>query len=217
MLEDYSENVEDNSTGRGHMQATRDDRTEVQDVIDRLVSTLARAEDRHEKAMRGQRRFWLGVVVITAIAVSLFGQIGPLAIAQVNQQASPTVDTGGQKSLAEKRKALKAMLPMEAQEELMQFEQQVEWVTQYMQTWDERQAGAVVALMLHRIGQNMNSMPQIEQEMKTMTALMHGMPIVATEMQRMSANMSVITANMGVMTHNMDSTMGRMGRMMPWP
>jgi len=36
-------------------------------------------------------------------------------------------------------------------------------------------------------------------------------------MQRMSANLAVITANMGVMTHNMDSTMGRMGRMMPWP
>jgi hypothetical protein len=37
------------------------------------------------------------------------------------------------------------------------------------------------------------------------------------EMPRMNANITVITANMGIMTHNMDSTMGRMGRWMPWP
>ena len=61
----------------------------------------------------------------------------------------------------------------------MPFEQQVQWVSQYMQTWDERQAGAVMALMLHRFGRNMNPMPQIEQEMKTITTLMHAMPLVA--------------------------------------
>ena len=85
-----------------------------------------------------------------------------------------------------------------------------------MQTWDEGQAGAVVALMLSRIGDNMDAVPKMHQEMKTMNSLMKSMPIVAVEMQRMNANISLITANMGVMTHNMDSTMGRMGRWAPW-
>ena len=49
-----------------------------------------------------------------------------------------------------------------------------------------------------------------------MNSLMRSLPVMTTEMQRMSANIAVTTANMGVMTRDMDSTMGRMGRMMPW-
>jgi ADP-ribosylglycohydrolase len=119
-------------------------------------------------------------------------------------------------SSAAKRKALIAQLPEEKRQEIEEFQQRVEWVSQYMQTWDEGQAGAVVALMLSRIGDNMDAVPKMHQEMKTMNSLMKSMPIVAVEMQRMNANISLITANMGVMTHNMDSTMGRMGRWAPW-
>jgi hypothetical protein len=56
----------------------------------------------------------------------------------------------------------------------------------------------------------------MHREMKAMNSLMQSMPIVAVEMQRMNANISLITANMGVITHNMDSTMGRMGRWALW-
>lgn len=119
-------------------------------------------------------------------------------------------------SSAARRKALIAQLPEEQQQEMEEFQQRVEWVSQYMQTWDEGQAGAVVALMLSRIADSIDAVPQMHQEMKTMNSLMQSMPIVAVEMQRMNANISLITANMGVMTHNMDSTMGRMGHRAPW-
>ena len=49
-----------------------------------------------------------------------------------------------------------------------------------------------------------------------MNSLVRSMPIVATEMQRMNANISLVTASVGVMTHNMDSSMGRMGQWAPW-
>jgi len=45
-----------------------------------------------------------------------------------------------------------------------------------------------------------------------MNSLVRSMPIVATEMQRMNANISLVTASVGVMMHSMDSSMGRMGR-----
>ena len=109
-----------------------------------------------------------------------------------------------------------AQLPEEQQQEMEEFQQWVEWVSQYMQTWDERQADAVVAPMLGRIVDSIGATPQMHREMKAMNSLMQSMPIVAVEMQRMNANISLITANMGVITHNMDSTMGRMGRWAPW-
>lgn len=139
---------------------------------------------------------------------------GPTAFAQTEPQQG--MSAAQPQSSAAKRKALIAQLPEEKQREMKEFQQRVEWVSQYMQTWDEGQAGAVVALMLSRIGDNMDAVPKMHQEMKTMNSLMKSMPIVAVEMQRMNANMSLITANMGVMTHNMDSTMGRMGRWAPW-
>jgi hypothetical protein len=54
--------------------------------------------------------------------------------------------------------------------------------------------GAVVALMLYEIGHSMESVPDMNDQMKVMNSLMKAMPVMATEMQRMNANMSVITA-----------------------
>ena len=49
---------------------------------------------------------------------------------------------------AAEREKLLAELPPELRRELGSFERQVDWLTRYMQTWDEGTAGAVVALML---------------------------------------------------------------------
>jgi hypothetical protein len=119
-------------------------------------------------------------------------------------------------SRATMREELIKGLPDEKRQRLDRFEQEVKWVSQYMQTWDKGMEGAVVALMLYKMSNSMESVPQMYDQMKVMNSLMTAMPAMATEMQRMNANMSVITANMGVMTQNMDSTMGRMGRSMPW-
>jgi hypothetical protein len=78
-----------------------------------------------------------------------------------------------------------------------------------MQTWDPGQAGAVVALMLFKMSQSMDTMPSMEQLMRTMSGQMGALPAIVAELAAINAKMNVITATM-------DSTMGRAGRMMPW-
>jgi hypothetical protein len=153
-------------------------------------------------------------MLLVVAALYMVTGSGSTAIAQTEPQQG--MSAGQAQSSAARRKVLIAQLPEEQQQEMEEFQQWVEWVSQYMQTWDERQADAVVAPMLGRIADSIGATPQMHREMKAMNSLMQSMPIVAVEMQRMNANISLITANMGVMTHNMDSTMGRMGRWAPW-
>ena len=201
------------------MQTTNPQLAELQSTVQELARILAQTEARHARTMRHYRLLW-PVMATFFIAILYQGGVsGPTAFAQSDpKQGMPAAQQESQTSAAilAKRAALLAQLPEEQQRELEEFQQQVEWVSQYMQTWDESQAGAIVALMLSRIGDNMDAVPRMHEEMQVMNSLMHSMPIVATEMQRMNASISVITANMGVMTHNMDSTMGRMGRWAPW-
>jgi hypothetical protein len=196
------------------MQTTSEQLTEMHQTVRQLIRTLELTEARHERAIRRYRLLWLGIIALVVAVLYMSIGSGPTAFAQTEPQQGMSAEQP--QSSAAKRKALIAQLPEEKRQEIEEFQQRVEWVSQYMQTWDEGQAGAVVALMLSRIGDNMDAVPKMHQEMKTMNSLMKSMPIVAVEMQRMNANISLITANMGVMTHNMDSTMGRMGRWAPW-
>ena len=196
------------------MQTTSEQLTEMYQTVQQLLRKLELTEARHERAIRRYRLLWLGIMALVVAVLTMSIGSGPTALAQTEPQQG--MSAAQLQSSVAKRKALIAQLPEEKRQKMEEFQQQVEWISQYMQTWDEEQAGAVVALMLSRIGDNMNAVPKMHQEMKTMNSLMKSMPIVAIEMQRMNTNMSLITANIGVMTHNMDSTMGRMGRWMPW-
>jgi len=195
------------------MQTTSKQLTEMHQTVHQLTKMLELTETRHERAIHHHRMLWLGSIALVVAVLYMAVGSGPTAVAQTDPQQE--MIAAQHQSSAAKRKALIAQLPEEQRQEVEEFQQQVEWVSQYMQTWDEEQAGAVVALMLSRIAGSMDAVPEMHHEMKAMNSLMKSMPIVAVEMQRMNANMSLITANMGVMTHNMDSTMGRMGRWAP--
>ena len=107
------------------------------------------------------------------------------------------------------REKLLAELPADTRRELDSFQRQVDWVSRYMQTWDPGTAGAVIALMLYRMSKSMDTMPSMEQQMRTMSAQMSALPAIVAELNQINANMTVITGTM-------DSTLGRAGRMMPW-
>lgn len=113
------------------------------------------------------------------------------------------------KQKLKRRAELIAMLPAEKRRELDAFEREVDWVNGYMQTWDQGKAGAVVAMMLYRMAKNMDTMPSMEQQMRTMSAQMGALPAIVAELNQINAKMNVITGTL-------DSTMGRAGRMMPW-
>lgn len=198
------------------MQTTNQQLNELHQVVRQLAATLAHTEARHDRVMRQQRWLFLLITMLFSLSFYMTKEPSATVFAQVPAEFPLQTEHLDPESRAAMREELIKGLPDEERQRLDRFEQEVNWVSQYMQTWDKGMEGAVVALMLYKMSNSMESVPQMYDQMKVMNSLMTAMPAMATEMQRMNANMSVITANMGVMTQNMDSTMGRMGRSMPW-
>jgi len=165
----------------------------------------ARAETRHQSNRLRLMALGLGLMMI------LTGWSGyqALSIAEPQAPNSPTSASMSAEDRAAQRRELIAMLPEEQRQELEKFTQQAEWLDQYMHTWEPDQAGAMVALMLFRMTKTMDTLPEMERNMRIMSGQMAALPAIVGELNQINAKMSVITTNL-------DSTMGRAGRMMPW-
>ncbi len=166
----------------------------------------ARAETRHQSGRLRLMALGLGLMTI------LTGWSGYQALTIAEPQAPvapPTAATMNPEDRAAQRRELIAMLPEEQRRELEKFTQQAEWLDQYMHTWEPEQAGAMVALMLFRMTKTMDTLPEMERNMRIMSGQMASLPAIVGELNQINAKMSVITTNL-------DSTMGRAGRMMPW-
>ena len=176
------------------------------DAVQLLAEELraTRAEARRQRRRLGAMALALGLLV-GALGWSLIPASSLAEAPRPSQQlSSPSPE-----ERAARRAHLLALLPADKQHQLESFEREVAWVTGYMQTWDQGQAGAVVAMMLFKMAQSMNTMPSMEQQMRTMSGQMGALPAIVAELAQINAKMHVITATM-------DSTMGRAGRMMPW-
>lgn len=173
----------------------------------RLLTDEVRAARREAERQRRWLRLLSGALVLALTAVAGWG-VAPF-LPEALAQAPPRAPAASPEQLAARRSELLAMLPADKQRELASFEREVDWLKGYMQTWDEGMAGAVVAIMLFRMSQSIETMPSMEQQMRGMSGQMAALPAIVAELAQINAKMHVITASM-------DSTMGRAGRMMPW-
>lgn len=166
---------------------------------------IARAETLHQSSRLRLMALGLGLMTILA------GWSGYQAISNAESQLPVTTPAASMspEDRATQRRELMAMLPEEQRQELEKFAQQAEWLDQYMHTWEPDQAGALVALMLFRMTKTMDTLPEMERNMRIMSGQMAALPAIVGELNQINAKMSVITTNL-------DSTMGRAGRMMPW-
>jgi hypothetical protein len=158
---------------------------------------------------RTRRRSLVGLVLAAAIGGFVAGLY---ATTPVTAQSQVSANLPGQTPHAippPTREQLVAMLPADQRTRLEQFEQKVAWVSGYMRSSPQFDAGAVIALFLGDIAKAMEAVPQMQAEMQVMNARMNALPFMANEVAGMNAKM-------GVMAADMDSTMGRAGRMMPW-
>jgi hypothetical protein len=174
----------------------------------RVLSDELRAT-RFDMQRQRRRIRALGIVLACALAVAGWLALGPAPPALADRADGAQAESMSVRELEHLRAELIARLPEETQRELRRFEQEVDWLSSYLRTWDRDKAGAVVAIMLFRMAQSMNTMPSMEQQMRTMSAQMGALPAIVAELSQINAKMHVITASM-------DSTMGRAGRMMPW-
>lgn len=178
----------------------------LEEILCLLTGELKAARQEYRRL----RRRLTGMAVALAILLAGAGwSLFPLFTAAEVQQPQPPTTQMSVDARARQRAELLAMLPADKQRELQSFEQQVDWLSGYMHTWDEGKAGAVVAIMLFRMAQSMEHMSSMEQQMRAMSGQMGALPAIVAELNQINVKMSVITASM-------DSTMGRAGRMMPW-
>lgn len=174
-----------------------------------LARELARAEVRREALVRAHRWSVVGLGLAAAIGGFALGvYVATPAMAQIQGSAGSAAQAT-QAAVAPDREQLAAMLPAEERTRLAQFEQKVAWVSQYMRSSPQFDAGATIALFLGDMARAMESVPKMQAEMQAMNVKMNALPFMANEVAGMNAKM-------GLMAADMDSTMGRAGRMMPW-
>ena len=183
----------------------------LQDPLEDLVHLLAdEVRSARQEARRQRRRLrTLAVALTVALTGGGWAVLQALPVAEAQEPLPARAVPAPPEERAARHAELLSMLPADKQRELVAFEREVDWLTRYMQTWDEGKAGAVVAIMLFRMAQSMDTMPSMEQQMRTMSTQMSALPAIVAELNQINAKMHVITTTM-------DSTMGRAGRMMPW-
>lgn len=196
-MQNTTVNASDDSQGRVGLEEA------VRLLAEELRAT--RAEARRHRRRLGAMALAFGLVLAVlgwsvALSSSLAEASKPL---QMQTRSMSPDERAGQ------RAQLLAELPGDKRRELESFEREVAWLSGYMQTWEEGQAGAVVAMMLFKMAKSMETMPSMEQQMRTMSGQMGALPAIVAELNQINAKLHVITATM-------DSTMGRAGRMMPW-
>jgi hypothetical protein len=201
-----------------------DDQDQTAAAIAGLTAALQRFEVRYQSSRRAEQRLRIGlflailVIVVGAAYFTLAGtanllsQFAPSRIAQSDPAAAQ-----------QRREQLLANLPAEERARLEMFEAQVRLVREYVEVSPDFDSGAAVALVLSSMSRSVEVMPEINDAVAAMAddtraisarmaAIDHKMealPVLATEVQQMRGQMSVMAAGV-------DSTMGRAGRMLPW-
>lgn len=178
-------------------------------IILALSRELAHAEIRCATLARTRRWSLVGLVLAAAISGFVAGLYAAAPATAQSQLPAGLPGQTPQTTPAPTRDQLIAMLPGDERVRLEQFEQKVAWVSGYMRSSPQFDAGAAIALFLGDIAKAMEAVPQMQAEMQVMNAKMNALPFMANEVAGMNAKM-------GVMAADMDSTMGRAGRMMPW-
>jgi hypothetical protein len=190
------------------MNETRADIPSLDPTVLALARELAHSEVRCAALVRTRRWYLVGFVLAGALGFGAGAYVATTAGAQTQASAgaalpvAPTV-------VGLTREQLMAMLPAEERVRLEVFEQKVAWVSQYMRSSPQFDAGAAIALFLHDMAQAMESMPKMQADMEVMNAKMNALPFMANEVAGMNARIGIVAANM-------DSTMGRAGRVLPW-
>ena len=177
------------------------------------------------------------VIVLLVLGAVAYQALSPLVslLNRIPQSSQQRLDP---EAVAKRRQQLLDSLPEESREQILVFEAEQKWMSGYPATAPNFNAAATVALFLAQMSQSMQVMPDMYAEvraMKDQMLLMNAsmgsingqIQSMSRDMRSMNANINVLpgltaeiqgmNGKMGVMAAGMDSTMGRAGRLFPWP
>jgi hypothetical protein len=204
--------------------AANEDLLEVANALNRVASAVERLSVENAAVHRANRRLRLGLVIAL---VCLLGGVGYMAFAPLAQLFDevlrPNMAAVDPERAAAERQRLLAMLSQDRQARVVSFEQHMDWVRHYLDASADFDAGAAVTYFLADMGSSVSVMPamyaevrsmneeirRIDGQIQAMNAKMGALPMMATDVQGMHAQISIMAAGM-------DSTMGRAGRMFPF-
>jgi hypothetical protein len=201
-----------------------DDPAQTAVAIAGLAAALQRFEARYEASRRAERRLRLGLFLATLV---ILGGVLLLARTATNdflaQIVPPRLAQSDPAAAEAQKQRLLVSLPAEERARLQEFEAALRLLREYVDVSPDFNAGAAVAMVLFDMSRSVEVMPALYRivaamgdDMRTMNARlaemerkMDALPVLATEVPGMRAQMAVMAAGV-------DSTMGRAGRMMPW-
>lgn len=170
------------------------DVSELQQQLSRLNAAMLAGEQRMQRMERRHRAVFSLLLGLATLGLYV-GVAGP------GGQAALAGDAGGLSAV--EHDAVAAVARVRAD-----FNGDIEAMRADLARTDDaaKDAGRMIAVLLHDI-----------------KGALEAVPAMASNMQSMSRDMAVMTANVHQMNHKMsvitgsiDTTMGRMGRMMPW-
>jgi hypothetical protein len=189
-----------------------------------LTAALQRFEVRYEATRRAERRLRVGLFLATLVMLG-GGLYLTLATTTdfVARIAPPPIAQTDPDSAQDRRALLLRSLEPAERARLERFEAQVALVREYMQVSPNFNSSATVALVLSSMSRSVEVMPELYRvvaamaddigamnaRLSEMNRKMDALPVLATEVQGMRGQMSIMGAGV-------DSTMGRAGRMLPW-
>lgn len=80
----------------------------------------------------------------------------------------------------------------------------------------EFDSGKAIAVILHDMRELLEAMPEMASDMRAMTGDMHKMSADIGAVPGMARDLNVMTHRVSEMSYGVNSTLGRMGGMMPW-
>ena len=218
---------------------------EVTEAINRLSLAMEQLQGSYARSQRANRRLRVAmVIVLVLLAGAAYRVTLPVfeltaQIPQLIPQLKKKAVTDPEEAREERRRLIEKLTP-ESRENLLKFEEDLEWLSRYLDVYPDFSAGAAVSLFLSNMSGSIKVMPDLYEQVQIMTAevqsmnnelrimsgKMDALPVLASDVKGMNHHMNALPVlatevkamnfHMSIMSRGLDSTMGEAGRMMPW-
>lgn len=231
------------------MTGSDQEAADVAVALNRLSAAMEQMQSRYDVAERANRRVRIVLIVVLVIlGAATYKALAPIAdqldtLPQLISKSIPGMKQvavlDADEAAAERQRLMQALSP-ERRARIESFEQEQQWVSDYMAASANFDPGATIALFLSQMAESIQVMPGMYAEVKsmseqvrlmnaeiqTMNGKMEALPVLASEVQGMRVQMNALPVlatevkgmhfYMSLMARDVDSTLGEAGRMMPW-
>ena len=217
---------------------------EVTEALNRLSLAMEQLQGSYARSQRANRRLRVAMVIVLLLVAGAAYHV-TMPILELTAQIPELIPQLKKASLdpeeaREERQRLKEKLTPESREQLLKFEEDLEWLSRYLDVYPDFSAGAAVSLFLSNMSGSIKVMPDLYEQVQIMTAevqsmnnelrimsgKMDALPVLASDVKGMNHHMNALPVlatevkamnfHMSIMSRGLDSTMGEAGRMMPW-